>query len=204
METNYKEISKLKTDLSEALILRIEKSDNISSFSLEKLSADINTDLDVVCSVVNDIIELPVYWLDEQVSIIFLGLVVDFSEDKNASTREKILEALMSIFETFANKRHIVRSIYKWGLKDINLTILLGAFIYNMCDRILAISGDKKQDMLVTSMFRSVRIKGLMGLLVKIIPVWIKDNSDDLSVTYREVDQSLSRASEWAESFKII
>ena len=76
METNYKEISKLKTDLSEALILRIEKSDNISSFSLEKLSADINTDLDVVCSVVNDIIELPLYILTAL--LILIGFILGY------------------------------------------------------------------------------------------------------------------------------
>ncbi len=204
MENNYKEISKLKADLSDALITRIENSEKISSLSLEQLSADINADVDIVCSVVNDITELPLYWFEQQLTIIFMRLVVDFSDDKDASTREKLLETLMSIFETFGNKRHIVRYIYQWGLKDINLSILLGTFLYNICDRILGISGDKKQDMFVSSIFRSVRVKGLMALLIKIFLVWMKDDSEDLSLTYREIDQSLNRASEWAKSFKLI
>ena len=82
--------------------------------------------------------------------------------------------------------------------------VLLGIFLHNMCDRILAISGDKKQDMPIPMLLRSARVKGLMGVLIKIIPVWLKDNSEDLSVTYREIDQSLHTASEWAESFRVI
>ena len=61
-----------------------------------------------------------------------------------------------------------------------------------------------KQDTLVTSTVRSVRVKGLMGLLIKVIPGWLEDDSKDLSVTLREVDQSLLKASEWAENFKIL
>ena len=133
-----------------------------------------------------------------------MELVADFSEDKDASTKEKILETLMSILEGFANKRHIVGCIYEMGSKDVSFGTKLGIVVHNICDRILAISGDEKQDTLVTSTVRSVRVKGLMGLLIKVIPGWLEDDSKDFSVTFREVDQSLLKASEWAENFKIL
>lgn len=204
MENNYKHISKLKAELAQALILRIENSDNSSRISLEQLSVDIKTDIDLVFSVVCDENELILYWFKEEISKIFAGLVEDFSEDKNASTQEKILETLMSIFEVFDKKRQIVGYMHQWALKDINFGVSFGTFIYNMCDRILVISGDKKRNKLPEASFRSVRVKGLMFLLIKIIPVWLTDDSDGLSITYREIDQSLKQAREWAESFNIV
>ena len=204
MVNKYLEIFNIKNDLSEALISRIENSEDISQISLKQLSVDTVNDTNLVFSIVNDVNELLLYWFNEQVSIILMELVADFSEDKDASTKEKILETLMSILEGFANKRHIVGCIYEIGSKDVSFGTKLGIVVYNICDRILAISGDEKQDTLVTSTVRSVRVKGLMGLLIKVIPGWLEDDSKDLSVTLREVDQSLLKASEWAENFKIL
>lgn len=204
MVNKYLEIFNIKNDLSEALISRIENSEDISKISLKQLSVDTMNDTNLVFSIVNDVNELLLYWFNEQVSIILMELVADFSEDKDASTKEKILETLMSILEGFANKRHIVGCIYEIGSKDVSFGTKLGIVVYNICDRILAISGDEKQDTLVTSTVRSVRVKGLMGLLIKVIPGWLEDDSKDLSVTLREVDQSLLKASEWAENFKIL
>ena len=204
MVNKYLEIFNIKNDLSEALISRIENSEDISKISLKQLSVDTMNDTNLVFSIVNDVNELLLYWFNEQVSIILMELVADFSEDKDASTKEKILETLMSILEGFANKRHIVGCIYEIGSKDVSFGTKLGIVVYNICDRILAISGDEKQDTLVTSTVRSVRVKGLMGLLIKVIPGWLEDDSKDLSITLREVDQSLLKASEWAENFKIL
>ena len=204
MVNKYLEIFNIKNDLSEALISRIENSEDISQISLKQLSVDTMNDTNLVFSIVNDVNELLLYWFNQQVSIILMELVADFSEDKDASTKEKILETLMSILEGFANKRHIVGCIYEIGSKDVSFGTKLGIVVYNICDRILAISGDEKQDTLVTSTVRSVRVKGLMGLLIKVIPGWLEDDSKDLSVTLREVDQSLLKASEWAENFKIL
>ena len=97
MEDNYKDISKLKAELAQALVLRIESSDDISRISLEQLSVDIKTDIDLVFSVVSDEDELILYWFEEEVSKIFAGLVGDFSEDSNASTQEKILETFVTL-----------------------------------------------------------------------------------------------------------
>ena len=204
LENNYQEISELKKDLLEAFRLRIENSELISNISLEVLASDVKSDIELIYSVVNDIDGLILYWFDEQISEIFIGLVEEFSDDTNASTKEKITETLMSILETFANKRQLIHNVYQRALRDVKFSFLLLNFLQNMCDRILAISGDKKQDMPIPMLLRSARVKGLIGVLIKIIPVWLKDNSEDLSVTYREIDQSLHTASEWAESLRVI
>ena len=65
------------------------------------------------------------------------------------------------------------------------------------------ISGDKKKDHPIAAARRSMRINGLIGLLLKTSLVWFKDESDGLATTFREVDNNLSQAIEIAESFKL-
>jgi hypothetical protein len=57
--------------------------------------------------------------------------------------------------------------------------------------------------MLVARFQRSLRIKGLIGLLVGIRSVWFKDMSDDLAPTFRELDKLLQQASEWGQSLRL-
>ena len=203
MENNYQEIVNLKERLSEALITRLHETYDLSAISLDQLSADINMDADLVRSVVGDVNELFLYWFNARVSEIFVGLTADFSEDFEASTREKVLETLMSILEAFADKRSIFRRIHKWALKDFEFGISITISSYHLCDKILTISGDKKKDLPISAARRSMRIKGLIGLLLKTSLVWFKDDSDGLATTFREVDNNLSQAIEIAESFKL-
>ena len=203
MENNYQGIVNLKECLSEALITRLHETNDLSAISLDQLSADINMDADLVRSVFRDVNELFLYWFNARVSEIFVGLTADFSEDFEASTREKVLETLMSILEAFADKRPIFQRIHKWALKDFEFGISITISAYQLCDKILTISGDKIKDLPIAAARRSIRINGLIGLLLKTSLVWFKDDSDSLATTFREVDNNLSQAIEIAESFKL-
>jgi hypothetical protein len=57
--------------------------------------------------------------------------------------------------------------------------------------------------MLFARFQRSLRIKGLIGLLVGIRSVWFQDMSDDLAPTFRELDKLLQQASEWGQSLRL-
>ena len=203
MENNYQEIINLKECLSKALITRLHETNDLSAISLDQLSADINMDADLVRSVFRDVNELFLYWFNARVSEIFISLTADFSKDLEASTREKVLETLMSILEAFADKRSIFQRIHKWALKDHQFGISITISAYNICDKILTISGDRKKDLPIAAARRSLRINGLIGLLLKTSLVWFKDDSDGLATTFREVDNNLSQAIEIAESFKL-
>ena len=203
MENNYQGIVDLKECLSEALITRLHETNDLSVISLDQLSADINKDADLVRSVFRDVNELFLYWFNARISEIFVSLTAEFSKDFEATTREKVLETLMSILEAFADKRYIFQRIHKWALRDFQFGISITISAYHLCDMILAISGDKKKDLPIAAVRRSMRIKGLIGLLLKTSLVWFKDDSDGLATTFREVDNNLSQAIEIAESFKL-
>ena len=203
MENNYQRIVDLKECLSEALITRLHETNDLSVISLDQLSSDINKDADLVRSVFRDVNELFLYWFNARISEIFVSLTAEFSKDFEATTREKVLETLMSILEAFADKRYIFQRIHKWALRDFQFGISITISAYHLCDMILIISGDKKKELPIAAARRSMRIKGLIGLLLKTSLVWFKDDSDGLATTFREVDNNLSQAIEIAESFKL-
>ena len=203
VNTNPQDILLLKSALGEALINRLQTGTTISEITIHHLALEVEIEPDVASAIVADPYELFLHWFDTQVSQILVGLVEDFSEDSNASTQEKILEALMTMLEAFASKRDILKSIHGWALKEPKFGIELAQIAYQICDRILTISGDTHQDMLVARFQRSLRIKGLIGLLVGIRSVWFQDMSDDLAPTFRELDKLLQQASEWGQSLRL-
>ena len=203
MENNYLGIVNLKERLSEALITRLHETNELSAISLDQLSADINMDADLARSIFRDVNELFLYWFNARASEIFISLTADFSKDFESSTQEKVLETLMSILEAFADKRSIFQRIHKWALTDFQFGISITISAYHICDKILTISGDRKKDLPIAAARRSVRINGLISLLLKTSLVWFKDDSDGLATTFREVDNNLCQAIEIAESFKL-
>ena len=200
MNANPEDTLILKSALAEALIKRLQMGGNISEIKIQQLALDVEIEAHVANAVVNDVYELFLYWFDLQVSQILVELGKDFLEDSNASTQEKILEVLMALLEAFASKRDILKIIHGWALKEPKFGVELAQVAYQICDRILVIAGDAHEDMFVARFRRSLRIKGLIGLLVKIRSVWFKDTSDDLSPSFRELDKLLQQASEWGQS----
>ena len=203
MNANPEDTLILKFALAEALIKRLQMGGNISEIKIQQLALDVEIEAHVANAVVNDVYELFLYWFDLQVSQILVELGKDFLEDSNASTQEKILEVLMALLEAFASKRDILKTIHGWALKEPKFGVELAQVAYQICDRILVIAGDAHEDMLVARFRRSLRIKGLIGLLVRIRPVWFKDMSDDLSPSFRELDKLLQQASEWGQSLRL-
>ena len=194
----------LKSTLAEALIIRLQAGEDILTISLEQLSSDTELDPELVRSFINNVFDLFIYWFDMKVSQILSRLAEDFSEDGSSTTKEKILETLMTILEAFADNRVIFKSTHEWALKEPKFGILLAQTAYQICDRILAISGDLNQDTSIARFKRFARIKGLMGMLIRIRSVWFEDASDDLSPTFRELDKILQSASEWGHSLRLL
>ena len=117
--------------------------------------------------------------------------------------REKILETIMTMLEAFADKRQILKPLHQWALREPKFGLTLAQLAYQICDRILLISGDFPQDTLIANIRRSVRVKGIIALLIKIRAVWLQDQSDDMAPTFRALDSSMQQACEWAESLRL-
>ena len=204
MKNSGESFAMLKSTLAEALITRLQDREDIKAISIEQLSYDVEIDPNFARAVVNNVYDLFFYWFNIKINRILAALVEDFREDSSSSTHEKILEALMTILEAFADKRDILKPIHEWAIKDPIFGTALAQMAFKVCDRILVISGDSIHDTSIARIKRSLRIKGLIGLLIGIRSTWFEDKSDDLSPTFRELDKLLQQASEWAQSLRLL
>ena len=203
MTSNNQAPFALKQKLAHALNLRLMANEQISAISIEQLSSDIDCEHHLAVAIAGNSYELFLFWFENEIAEILSALVADFSEDEEASVREKILEAIMTMLEAFADKRQILKPLHHWALREPKFGLALAQLAYQICDRILLISGDFPQDTLIANIRRSVRVKGIIALLIKIRAVWLQDQSDDMAPTFRALDSSMQQACEWAESLRL-
>lgn len=203
MTSNNQAPFALKQKLAHALNLRLMANEQLSAISIEQLSSDIDCEHHLAVAIAANSYELFLFWFENEIAEILSALVADFSEDEEASVREKILEAIMTMLEAFADKRQILKPLHQWALREPKFGLALAQLAYQICDRILLISGDFPQDTLIANIRRSVRVKGIIALLIKIRAVWLQDQSDDMAPTFRALDSSMQQVCEWAESLRL-
>ena len=123
---------------------------------------------------------------------------VDIEDAGEISIREKILEALMHRFEVYAPYRAQIRALSQAAQWRPDLGIALGIGLQNVIRRMLAMAGDGCED------WRGLmRIKGVVGVVMAVVRVWIKDDSPDLAPTMKVLDRRLHQAENWAINLRL-
>ena len=112
--------------------------------------------------------------------------------------REKILEALMHRFEVYAPYRAQIQALNRAARRRPDLALSLGLGLQSVTGRMLAMAGDNCYD------WRGLlRIKGVVGVVMVVARVWMKDDSPDLAPTMKELDRRLQQAEDWAVSLRL-
>ena len=65
--------------------------------------------------------------------------------------------------------------------------------------KLLVLAGDDS-----TGFLKQARIIGVVGVLLRVRPVWIQDDGRDLGLTLKKLDDDLKRACEWAVSLRVL
>ena len=123
----------------------------------------------------------------------------NFADAPEASFHEKLLEGLISRFELYAPIRAQMQAVQRVAQRNPILAACLLARLADMTDRLLSLCGDE-----ATGWRRQARIKGIMAVLLRVLPVWQSDDTADLSLTLSRLDKELRRAAEWAVSFRVL
>ncbi len=71
-------------------------------------------------------------------------------------------------------------------------------------DALLALCGDRAGRDRFGELRRRLRVKGLVGVCLRVRPVWQKDDSPSLERTLKKLDKSLGEARDWAISLRIL
>ena len=123
----------------------------------------------------------------------------DFLDASDASIQEKLLEGLIHRFECFTPKRHQMQALYMAAMRDLGLGIALLNQLMRSIDRLLELCGDESR-----GIKRILRTKGVCAVVLRVRSTWMSDDTPDLAQTLKQIDTELTKAREWAVSFRVL
>ena len=170
----------------------------LAALTLTNIAQRVGIDITLARAVAGDPQQLvlrKIAALDDQA---VLESFADIEDAGEISIREKILEALMHRFEVYAPYRAQIRVLSQAARRQPELGIVLGIGLQNVISRMLAMAGDSCEG------WRGLmRIKGVVGVVMAVVRVWMKDDSPDLAPTMKVLDRRLQQAEDWAINLRL-
>ena len=123
----------------------------------------------------------------------------DFAEDPHASIYDKLLEGLMMRFELLSEHRVQFDHLHEGAKQNLILAAHLLHQLSDVVGRLLILAGDEAKGPI-----KQARILGIVGVLLRVRPVWSKDDSADLGLTMKALDKELKKACEWALTLRVL
>ena len=126
-------------------------------------------------------------------------LAKDLADDADASVREKIFEALLQRFEAYRAHRSALEALHSAARSNPRIALMLADCLTRAMRQILGAVGGGGQHL-----GGLMRAKGLAGVYLLVMKDWLKDDSPDLALTARCLDQRLTTAAQIATTLGLI
>lgn len=170
----------------------------LADLTLAEIAAHAEIDAGLAVAVAGDPQQLV---LGKMAALDDQAVLESFADIEDAGAipiREKILEALMHRFEVYAPYRVQIQALNRAARGRPDLALALGLGLQSVTRRMLAMTGDHCDG------WRGLmRVKGVVGVVMVVARVWMKDDSPDLAPTMKELDRRLQQAEEWAVSLRL-
>jgi len=170
----------------------------LADLTLAEIAAHAEIDAGLAVAVAGDPQQLV---LGKMAALDDQAVLESFADIEDAGAipiREKILEALMHRFEVYAPYRVQIQALNRAARRRPDLALALGLGLQYVTRRMLAMAGDHCDG------WRGLmRVKGVVGVVMVVARVWMKDDSPDLAPTMKELDRRLQQAEEWAVSLRL-
>jgi hypothetical protein len=170
----------------------------LADLTLAEIAAHAEIDAGLAVAVAGDPQQLV---LGKMAALDDQAVLESFADIEDAGAipiREKILEALMHRFEVYAPYRVQIQALNRAARRRPDLALALGLGLQSVTRRMLAMAGDHCDG------WRGLmRVKGVVGVVMVVARVWMKDDSPDLAPTMKELDRRLQQAEEWALSLRL-
>ncbi len=114
---------------------------------------------------------------------------IDISSDASNSAREHLFDIMMDRYEALNEHRDGICAILESFKCDPKQMIIAMPHLCKSMSWMLEISGIE-----TAGIKGAMKVIGLTGVYLKVLRVWIKDESDDLSKTMAYLDKTLERA----------
>ncbi|MAH78942.1 MAG: hypothetical protein CBE14_002525 [Rickettsiales bacterium TMED254] len=167
-----------------------------SSFSFNKLSKSLNTELNIVKDLLKSKKQLLIIfseYIDEEVM-----KNVDINDLKDNSVRDNLFELLMLRFEKlqpFKTSLRILLNDLKSKPRDLKE---IYKKIINSLDFYMEISNSKKN-----FIFDLIKLNSIFLIYSLTFKTWLNDESKDMSITMAELDKWLSKAEHYSEKISL-
>ena len=126
-------------------------------------------------------------------------LAKDLADDADASVREKIFEALLQRFEAYRAHKPALEALHRAARSNPRIALMLADCLTRAMRQILGAVGGGGQ-----GLGGLMRAKGLAGVYLVVMKDWLNDDSPDLALTARCLDQRLNTATQLAATFGLI
>ena len=146
-----------------------------------------------------DVTNLILHQLDKQDDEALQSSFADFADDPDASVYEKLLEGLIMRFEVLAPSRAQLRNLHQEAVRNPLLAAHCLHQLSHTVGRLLYLAGDDTAGLL-----KQLRVAGVVGVLMRVRSVWLDDDSDDLGLTIKKLDDELKKACEWAVTLRVL
>lgn len=111
--------------------------------------------------------------------------------------KDKIVEILMTKFEVMAPYKYFYRHMKDKLLHSADVTVTLMLEEYNALLRIMRHYAFTEENLL-----DQLKFKGLYGIYVLAIEAWLRDDTEDLSLTLETVDKMLRKGEKFLERYQ--
>jgi hypothetical protein len=170
----------------------------LADLTVMEIAAHVDVEIGLAVAVAGDPQQLV---LGKMAALDDQAVLESFADIEDAGAvpiREKILEAILHRFEVYAPYRAQIKVLNKAARARPDLTLALGLGLQAVTRRMLAMAGDDCDG------WRGLmRVKGVVGVVMVVARVWMKDDTPDLAPTMKELDRRLQQAEEWAVSLRL-
>ncbi len=198
MSPSTPSIDQIRRDAGKAIMLCLN-THKFSAITLDMIAAETGHQAALIRRLFPDMVEMVGQGLRDLDDDILTAFAHDLADDHDASVRERILEGLIVRYEAYTPFKDAIKNLNAAAVTNPTLAALTIHRLTGASRTILELAGDN-----TSGVMGLLRVKGLAGVALMAQRDWLKDDSADMSVTIRVLDQRLNQAEGIAEVLNII
>ncbi len=128
-----------------------------------------------------------------------LETLADIEDAGDVLVRDRIIEALMHRFETYAPYRRQIAQLDAAARRDPALGLRLIDSLVQATRMLLRMAGDD-----LAGWQGEARVRGVAGVAMVVARTWQQDDTPDMATTMKEIDRRLATAEEWGRTLRVL
>jgi len=128
-----------------------------------------------------------------------LETLADIEDAGDVPVRDRIIEALMHRFETYAPYRRQIAQLDAAARRDPALGLRLIDSLVQATRMLLRMTGDD-----LAGWQGEARVRGVAGVAMVVARTWQQDDTPDMATTMKEIDRRLATAEEWGRTLRVL